>query len=155
MITLAPMSPDDFAAFAARANEAYAQDNILCGRWSADEALAKATEEFTQMLPRGIETPDHHFYDIRSADEYTVGHLWFARVGSGSAQAGYVFWIHVAAQHRRQGHARAALLALEPMAAAMGLGAIRLSVFAHNPNAETLYRSLGYRVTATSMRKVL
>jgi len=102
-----------------------------------------------------MQTPDHFFYDIRNSSDRTVGHVWFACVGSGSARAGYVFWIEVAEEHRRQGHARAALVALEQIAADLSLSAIRLSVFAHNPNAEALYRSMGYQATAMSMRKPL
>jgi hypothetical protein len=41
------------------------------------------------------------------------------------------------------------------MAVKMGLPAIRLNVFGHNPGAEALYRSLGYVVTASSMGKDL
>jgi len=149
------MSSDAFAAFASRANEMYARDNIRSGRWSASDAAVKATEEFQHMLPRGIETPDHYIYDVRNALDQTVGHVWFACVGSGDSRAGYVYWIQIDDEHRRQGHGRAALIALEHVAAGLGLNALRLNVFAHNPNAEALYRSMGYQVTAMTMRKPL
>jgi len=45
-----------FAAFAAESNDAYAQDQVLAGNWSAGEALAKAKAQFDQLLPQGFES---------------------------------------------------------------------------------------------------
>jgi len=92
---------------------------------------------------------------VRDGSDTCVGHVWFAVVGVGEAKAGYVYNIRIWPDQQRKGHGKAALLALESVAVEMRLPAIRLNVFGHNPRAEALYRSLGYQVTSSSMRKPL
>jgi len=152
---LLPLTREAFSAFAAEANEAYAQDHVLAGIWATDEALTKATAHFNQLLPQGIDTSDHFFYEVHDLLNTTVGYVWFAVVGVGQAKAGYVYNIRIHPDQQRKGHGTAALLALESIAAGMQLPAIRLNVFGHNPSAQALYRSLGYEVTSSSMRKPL
>jgi ribosomal protein S18 acetylase RimI-like enzyme len=149
------MSREAFQAFASDAREAYAQDHVRAGSWSSSEALGKATAQFDQLLPQGIDTPDHFFFEIHDPSGRAVGVVWFAVVGTREARAGYVYNIRVQPDCRRRGYGKLALRALESMAVEMGLPAIRLNVFAHNPGAEALYRSLGYVVTSSSMRKTL
>lgn len=155
MPVLFPMSREVFSKFASESNEAYAQDQVLAGTWAADEAVEKATAQFNQLLPRGIDTSDHFFYEVHDPSNATVGYLWFAVVGIGEAKAGYVYNIRIHPGQQRKGHGKAALLFLETIAAEMHLPAIRLNVFGHNPNAQTLYHWLGYEVTSSSMRKPL
>ncbi len=155
MSVLFPMSHEVFSEFAAEANEAHAQDNVLAGIWAPDEALAKATAQFNQLLPQGIDTSDHFFYEVRDHLNATVGCVWFAVIGVGEAKAGYVYNIRIHPSEQRKGHGKAALLSLEAIASDMQLPSIRLNVFGHNPNAQALYRSLGYEVTSSSMRKPL
>jgi len=152
---LAPMSREAFSVFAAEANAAYAQDQIRAGNWAKEEALAKATAQFEGLLPGGVETPDHFLYEVRGPSGKCVGSLWFAVVGSGAARAGYVYNIRIHREEQRKGYGRAALLAVESVAAGMQLPALRLNVFGHNPGAQALYESLGYRVTSSTMRKLL
>jgi ribosomal protein S18 acetylase RimI-like enzyme len=155
MAELVAMSREAFAAFAAEANEGYAQDHVLAGNWSAGEALAKAKAQFDQLLPQGFDTPDHSFYEVRDPSGTSVGTVWFGIVGVGEAKAGYVYNIRIRPDQQRKGYGKAALLALEALAVHMRLPALRLNVFGHNPGAEALYRSLGYKVTSSSMRKLL
>ena len=154
-VVLVAMSREAFAAFTAEANEAYAQDHVLAGNWPAGEALAKAKAQLEQLLPQGFDTPDHWFYEVHDPSGTSVGGVWFGIVGVGEARAGYVYNIRIRPDQRRKGYGRAALLALEALAARLELPALRLNVFGHNPGAETLYRSLGYKVTSATMRKAL
>jgi ribosomal protein S18 acetylase RimI-like enzyme len=155
MTTLVAMSRETFAAFAAEANEGYAQDHVVAGNWSADEAPAKAKAQFDQLLPNGFDTPDHWFYDVHDLSGAVVGAVWFGIVGVGEAKAGYVYNIRIRPDQQRKGYGRTALQALEELASQMGLPALRLNVFGHNRGAEALYRSLGYKVASLSMRKPL
>lgn len=153
--TLVSMSGEVFETFAAEANEAYAQDPILAGTWSREEALAKVINQFNQLLPQGFETPNHHFYEVRNDVNRTVGTVWFAIVGDGTALTGYLCSIRTNPDQQRQGYGRAALRVLESIAAELRLTAIRLNVFGHNPGVQALYRSMGYEVTSSTMRKVV
>ena len=156
MTTLTPMLPEAFTSFAEAANASYAQDNVSGGRWPPDEALDLAKAEMAQLLPQGLATPNHFIYEIRDESGLTgVGGLWYAVVGTGTARSAYVYNIWILPAFRRLGHARQAFAALEQIARAQGLQCIRLNVFAHNPAAFALYRSLGFEVMAMSMRRIL
>jgi len=148
------MRPENFLSFAETANAGYAQDNVAVGRWSSEEALARAEAEFLQLLPQGLATPDHHVYEIQDeSTAETVGFLWFAVVGKGDARFAYVYNIGVERPFRRRGHARAALLWLEQFARVQGVGGVRLNVFAHNSAAQGLYRALGFETMSMMMNK--
>jgi len=155
MSVLAPMPRDLFVQFSDEANEAYAEDNVLSGRWAREDARAKAKAEFEQLLPQGMDTPDHFFYEVKDSTGTGVGFVWFAVLGTGASRGGYVFNIHMHPSEQRKGHGRAALLALEAIATEMRLPSIRLNVFGHNPGAQALYRSVGYEIASLGMRKVL
>ena len=156
MSTLVPMRAEAFALFAELANASYAQDNVTAGRWRPDEALDRARAEMQQLLPQGLATPNNFICEIQHepASE-SVGFLWYAVVGTEPNRSAYVYNIQVKPAFRRLGHARAAFAALEDIAMSQGLQSIRLNVFAHNPAALALYRSLGFEMTSMSMRLLL
>ena len=70
-------------------------------------------------------------------------------------KSAFVYDVEVKSELRRQGYARAAFTALEPIVKALGLSSIGLHVFGHNPGAQALYRSLGYGITGVNMLKQL
>ena len=156
MTILAPMRHENFLSFAEAANAGYAQDNVAAGRWTCEEAPARAQAEFEQLLPQGLATPDHYVYEIQGeATGEMIGFLWFAVVGKGEVHFAYIYNIGVAQSFRRRGHAKAALLWLEQFVRAQGIADVRLNVFAHNSSAQVLYRSLGFECTSMMMRKAL
>jgi ribosomal protein S18 acetylase RimI-like enzyme len=67
----------------------------------------------------------------------------------------FIWNIVVRAEVRGQGYGRAALLALEPLARALGYAAIGLHVFADNVVARELYRTSGYAETDVTVVKPL
>jgi ribosomal protein S18 acetylase RimI-like enzyme len=156
MTTLVTMPAERFDGWAAETNADYAADNVTAGRWPRRGAVERAHAEFRHLLPQGRQTPGHFFYEIREgSSEEAVGSLWFAVVGEGEARSGYVYNVRVQPAWRGRGHARAALLEVERIAAGMGLTAIALHVFGFNAPAQALYRSLGYGITGFNMRKPL
>jgi ribosomal protein S18 acetylase RimI-like enzyme len=156
MTVLVAMRPEVYPAYLRESVAGYAEDNIASGRWPADGALERSLAEFETLLPQGLATPDHHLFEIRTADDGpTVGYLWFAveqRLGTRSA---YVYDVVVHEAFRRQGHAWRAFQALEAFVAALGMASIGLHVFGHNPGAQALYQQLGYGVTGINMLKRL
>ena len=126
MTTLTLMHPNAFGAYREASASGYAEDNVASGRWPPEGALQRAYDDFDESLPQGLATPDNYVYDIE-----------------------------IEADFRRQGHARAAFVALEPLVAKLGLSSIGLHVFGHNPGAQALYNSLGYGITGFNMRKTL
>jgi ribosomal protein S18 acetylase RimI-like enzyme len=156
MITLLPMTDEQFAVFAQDAIRDYAADKRANGLWSADEALERAREIFGELLPQGPATPDHHLYVLRDPErQVEVGTLWLAVVERAGRRIAYVYGVDILAEYRRQGYATQAFRALEDQVGAWGLAGIALHVFGHNSGAQALYESLGYAVTDIMLFKAL
>ena len=153
---LAPMRPEVFPAYRELSVRGYAEENIASGRWPAEGAVERSNADFEALLPAGLATPDHFLFEVKAGDDGpVVGYLWFAVEARHGLRGGYVYDVEIKPEHRRQGHARRAFLALEPIAAGLGLDHIGLHVFGHNPGAQALYQQLGYGVTGTNMLKHL
>jgi ribosomal protein S18 acetylase RimI-like enzyme len=156
MAMLIPMPAERFAEFVNAASASHALDNIAIGRWSAQEAAALARAELERLLPQGHHTPDHYFYDIRADPQgVALGFVWFADLLRGSKRVIYLFQLLVYPEHRRRGHARSALAAIEALARERGVATVALNVFGGNLGAQELYRSVGYVVTSMSMQREL
>ena len=150
------MTEAAYELFRAQSVADYAEENIEVGRWPAEGALERSEESYARLLTQGLATPGQHLFTIHDEVQgIAVGVLWLAVTESPSGRSGYVYDVSIAPEHRRRGHARAAFVALESVAHELGLFEISLHVFAHNPGAEALYRSLGYRVTGTNMQKLV
>ena len=156
MVVLAPMNPMAFAGYRDAAACGYADDNVTSGRWPKAGAIQRSLDDFDESLPQGLATPDNFLCEIVSKRSgANVGILWFAVVVKNGLKSAFVYDIEVKPEYRRQGYARAAFSALEPLASALGLSSIGLHVFGNNAGAQALYRSLGYRVTGMNMLKQL
>jgi ribosomal protein S18 acetylase RimI-like enzyme len=150
------MHPEVFAEVVQESISEYADDNVAAGRWLRASALERSRNEFGSLLPQGLATPENHWFEIRAGtDGPRVGHLWFALPAQPEPRTAFVYDIAIQPAHRRQGHARRALEALESLAAAMGAVRVGLHVFGFNAPAQALYRSLGYAVTSLNMSKPL
>ena len=156
MTHLVSMGAEAFASFAEEAVSSYAEDNVIAGRWPGEGAMERSRTEFDRLLPEGLQTPDHHLYEIvETAEAATVGCLWYSVSGDKEARAGFVYNIHIKPEYRGRGYAAAALVLLEEKARAEGLISIGLHVFGFNTAAQALYRSAGYGVTGLNMLKLL
>lgn len=156
MTQLIPMQAADFAEFFEFACQDYARQNIASGRWPAADALQRARDETARLLPQGLHTTDQFFFDMRANNDGSkVGLIWLAITEQAGVRVAYIYNIYVKEEHRRQGHARRALLALDEIVCNMGLAQIGLHVFANNQQAQALYASLGYQVTGLNMQKRL
>lgn len=153
MTFLAPMRAEAYPAFFEEAVAFYAEENVAVGRWRAEDAHALSRGETERLLAQGLETPDQHVFEIFAAvGEAPVGYVWLAAMPTGTTKVAFIqLKIHAAWQ--RQGHARATLGLVEERARRLGLSGMALQVFAHNPGAQALYESVGYRVSSVNMTK--
>lgn len=153
-VTLAPMQDAEFAAFRQEAVAIFADNNVRSYRWPEAGAQARAEAQFTQLLPQGLQTPDHRLYEVYdTAQGLLVGHVWFNVQQADTLREGYLYNIHIKAIHRGRGYATSAMRVIEQMAADEGVSDVRLHVFAMNTAAQALYRSLGYWITGVNMQK--
>ena len=149
------MTAEEYEHWRPRSVAEYAAENVVSGKWSAEEASQKSSEEFEQLLPQGLATPKHHLWTItRVADREEVGVLWINEVEKPQPLA-FIYNIEIFEPFRRRGHAMQAMTLLEVEARKLGLGSIRLHVFAHNRAAIPLYEKLGYVATNILMAKTL
>lgn len=143
-----------FAQYAENAISAYAQDNIVSGRWPKDGALERSRADFHALQPQGLATPNQHLFIMQNAGE-TVGYMHLAIIEKHGVRQAFIYDVEVLEAHQRRGHAKSAFAALESIVRAMGLNQIGLHVFAQNTAAQALYRSLGYDVASFNMLKQL
>ena len=151
------MDEADYERFRETSISEYAQANIDAGRWPVQAALERSREAYERLLPKGLKTPGQHLFNIHDdLQGVDVGVLWLAVTEQpGGLPSGYVYDVAIYPPHRRQGHARAAFVALETLGREMGLAEIGLHVFWNNEGAQALYRSLGYEPTGINMHKKL
>lgn len=152
MTRLRTLCPGDFPVFFETVVASYADDNVASGRWSADEAFELAKADAAALLPEGANTPNHQIFGVE--DErmaQVVGYLWLATLHRGSRTVAYLYQLIVLPEHRRRGHARAALRCAAEIAASQGHARLELHVFGHNVAAQALYRALGYEITSVNM----
>ena len=151
--TLHPMREREYAEWLEEAIRGYAADKVEAGQWREDTSLELSRNEFHELLPQGLQTPDNHLYTIVGPELEAVGVLWFAVKAKFAARIAYVYDVSVRPDHRRHGHALRAFHALEEEARRLGLSGIALHVFGHNKGAQELYAKLGFQPTNISLYK--
>lgn len=156
MVTLEPMSAQEWERWRGTAVRAYAADKVRVGTWSAEDAEARSERAFAELLPEGRDTGGHELRSIVTEAGETVGVLWFAgRTDEMGRSVAFIYDIEVHDASRGHGFGRAALQALESLARSLGYTAIGLHVFGDNEIARNLYRTSGYLETDVMMRKPL
>ena len=133
----------------------YAKEQIKAGRWSNEEAMAKATEEFENLLPDGVKTAKNHVYGIiDQANDGIVGYLWYVEREKAGKPCVFICDLRVFEAYRRQGVASSALRALEDLVQQKhGTVRIELHVFGNNHAARALYETISYEETNVLMAK--
>jgi RimJ/RimL family protein N-acetyltransferase len=156
MLQLVPMTDTEFQAFRAADTAEYAQEHVKAGRWRPEESLHLAEQEFDDLLPHGLATPNQYLFSLRDEALGTpVGSLWFALREEGGEPTAFVFKIVIFEAFRRRGYGTQAMQALEEKVRQLGLSTISLHVFGHNYAARAMYEKLGYATTNVMMRKML
>lgn len=148
---LRPMRPDEFVGFRAAFVRDWALDLARVEDLPISEAERRAAQRTDADLPDGVATPGHHlFVIVAGGDE--VGTAWLSVTATGH---GFLDDITLHDSFRGRGYGRRALALVEARARELGLPAIELHVYAHNPRAIALYQALGYGTTGLKMRKRL
>lgn len=153
-VVLRPMTASEYDVWRGPSIEEYAQSFVDSGILTIDEARERADKEFAELLPDGLETPDHMLWTAYD-DATRVGILWVKYGGEAPHRRAFIYDIHVDEQYRRRGHAQAMIETLMADARKQGVASIGLNVFGHNAGAMELYRKLGFEVSSTSMRRTL
>ena len=150
MIEFVRMTNAEFEEYSTFTIPRYAADKVRSGNWSKERALQRSQEEFTHLLPQGLNTPNHHFLVLKMDHlPNRVGWLWLM-VEYGHA---YIYDIFIEEAYRRQGYGQQAMELAEKKAKHLGATQIGLHVFGFNHAAQALYEKLGYETTNLNMSK--
>jgi ribosomal protein S18 acetylase RimI-like enzyme len=153
-VRLEPMTPDQYHAYRATAEEDYAEAIRDSGTMGAEEARAKSAADYASLLPAGLDTPGQHLFTVYD-DAEPVGMLWLEFTDHSQGTTAFVYDVSVHEDLRRRGYGRAIMLAAEAECRARGAVSIGLNVFGPNVAARRLYESLGFEVTSTQMKRML
>lgn len=155
MVTLQPMTPADFARRCAALRESYAESLRTARAIPLDAARVEAARQMALVLPLGLGSPKM-LLRTATVDGTDVGWLWVGLPGApGSPGMAWIHHIGVDPAQRGKGYGRAIITLLESELADRGVARLGLNVFGDNAVARRLYESLGFRVTAQQMAKVL
>jgi ribosomal protein S18 acetylase RimI-like enzyme len=155
-VRLRPLRPDEFDAFLETARAEYAEDLATNSGRTPEDARAKADADLAALLPEGLATAGQHIEAILDGEAgEPIGRLWFAERDEPGPRHIFLYAVEIDEEHRGRGAGRAAMLAFEDEARALGHDVVKLNVFGGNTRARGLYRSLGYAEIAVEMTKRL
>ena len=131
----------------------YAAEKVASGNYPAEGSLERSKAEFDTLLPGGLETPGHELRSMIDDAGEAVGYVWFTIEDRPAGRVVFIYDIAVDPEHRRKGHAQAALAAVEAYAREHGCIGVMLHVFGGNAGARQLYLKAGYDETNVIMLK--
>ncbi|MBH49081.1 MAG: GNAT family N-acetyltransferase [Halobacteriovorax sp.] len=149
-IELKTMNQSEYESFMARSIPEYAKEKQKAEGLSDQAALELAQKTFSELLPYGLQTEDHHLYCFTLKDQ-SVGELWLAKRGDGC----FIYELYLDESLRGQGLGKQLMALIDSEAKSLGFKVIRLHVFGHNKIATKLYQSCGYEITNLNMAKKL
>lgn len=151
IVRLEPMTSAEFDSWSPHSVQGFAAQLVTAGLTSSSEASTYAASLVAETLPQGLLTPAHRFWTVRVDGGPPVGHLWLRVRSMPDEIEAYVFDIEIVPEARGHGLGRAAMLAVEAEARALGATVVRLNVFGHNTPARALYDGLGYTVASATL----
>jgi len=153
-IELVHFQQDEFEPYMVNLLVQYKSDKIAAGNISPEDAEDKIEKEIQTLLPQGMETPNHRFFQIFDPEiSSKVGIVWVYFNPEDSRNQAFIYDVEISESYRRQGYASQAMLKLEDDLRDQGVKKIGLHVFGFNTGAQALYRKLGYQVTNIQMSK--
>ncbi len=152
MVTLEKMTPEEYQAFLPHLIEGYAQEISQNFDTPIEEARERSRKQTGELLPQGVDTPDHRLYTVRREGfPESAGVLWV--FVDPPKKTAFIYDIEIAEALRGQGIGRAVLGLLDDMLRPEGFTKIGLHVFGNNPAARHLYETAGYVVVSQNMQK--
>ena len=152
MVALRPMTEAEFEAFKSWSIEDYAQERARNFGTPIDVERERATDQYAELLPDGLGTEMHRFWQVTAGDSgEAVGQLWVEV--ADERKTAFIFFIGIDEARRGNGYAKGALAALEAELRPLGIKRIGLNVFNDNEIAKGLYARQGYYPTNVNMQK--
>lgn len=145
MVSFEPLDIDEADAFLDESIRAFVAERVSADQVT-DENLKRVRQELRQrLLPHGTLTSGHRFAAIGGGRE-RVGRVWFGPLQGGNTDM-YICEITIDVDHRRRGHARAAIALILDDAKQRHASRVGLTVAHVDADAIALYGSLGFVTT--------
>ncbi|MGP3748488.1 GNAT family N-acetyltransferase [Bacillus sp. 3A_MP1] len=125
------------------------------GNLDGKEALEKSEQAYENMIPNGLDSSNHYFWNITNDQGERRGWLWLYADPFHPQKEAFIYSFGLYEAFRGKGLAQLALQTLDERARELGVERLALHVFAHNETAVYLYQKMGYAMTNIRMRKQL
>ncbi|MFY4775673.1 GNAT family N-acetyltransferase [Metabacillus sp. RGM 3146] len=149
MVTLKPMTSDQYGRYLKKAIVHYAEAKTSSGNWTKEEAKENSKKEYEKLLPQGEKTENHFLYTIFK-DSKEIGIIWLAKT---SQQNGFIYDFQIDEPFQGRGFGKAALKEIETAARNLAIKKLELNVFGYNKAARSLYEKTGYEPMNIRMAK--
>ena len=148
MLTLVDMDQEEYQAYIKDSLEEFKRQLLLTGDRTEQEAEENTRKQILDILPDGIKTKGHYFFNIMDeAVKKKIGNLWVAvKSGDDELPTVFIYDIMIDADFRGKGYGKKTLTGVEEFAREHQANKIFLHVFAHNQIAFDLYKKIGYRI---------
>ena len=140
-ITFRPFTRHEFAQYEEWSIGSYAEALIRSGTETKADALAVSAEEFEELLPDGLDTPDNFLYYAENEYGENVGFVWLTFIETDDVCIGD---FGVSPDYRAQGYGGAILRALEHMLSEKGVRRLSTHVFDCDITMLRLYKDCGF-----------
>ncbi|MBY0098377.1 GNAT family N-acetyltransferase [Mesobacillus maritimus] len=120
---------------------------------SSEDPLSKARKQLNHLLPKGIETPNHHLFNIYKDQNQLIGFIW-VKVEKEKKSA-FLYEIYLFEKDRGKGLGTNVMNTVEKWLAQEGVFYFKLHVFGTNDGARRLYEELGFEIAGINMLKTI
>lgn len=138
-IAFRPLLPEEYNDFLDYELTAYADSLCRDGQMTKEKAQAEARAEMDELLPQGLQTPQHFLCALQNDTGETVGLIWYDLLSRSKC---FIDDIVIAPAFRRQGYATAALKTLENT---VSTPHIALHIFDSNHSGRLLFEKSGFQ----------
>jgi ribosomal protein S18 acetylase RimI-like enzyme len=155
MVTLRPMTEDEFAALKAAMYASYPEERARAagGGVVTEEEIEAGKRQIDELMDEGIQSKEHHYWKIVAPQDGAVGDLWV--MVDDARHRAFIYFIGTDAAFRGRGYGQQAMEALEAEVRPLGVTQIALNVWGDNSVARRLYERMGYQPQAIQMAKAI
>ena len=150
---LKKMDLKDYEKYIVGTIKEYASEKVKAGTWPADEATKLAEEEYSRLLPDGLDTKENYFYTF-NVEQNIIGYLWLAK-NKVNPEDAFIYDFAVEPEFQNKGFGTQAMGEIFIAAKKLGFKKIGLHVFGKNERAIHVYNKLGFIPTDITMSRDL
>jgi ribosomal protein S18 acetylase RimI-like enzyme len=152
-IVLKKMSEEEFTSYFEDKVERYS--NVLSENVhevSNEDPISKARNQLNNLLPKGIETNNHHLFNVYQADQL-IGFVWIKI--EKEKKSAFLYEIYIFEEYRGKGFGTRMMKNVEEWLEQEGIYYFKLHVFGSNEGARKLYEELGFEIAGINMLKTI